>query len=126
MTRSRDELNASRRRLPMVKVDKEYVFGGPDGRGTEYVGNACTFLDMTSGARRAGRSPGAGLPGSPRSAAATLPSPAECCGNRNSQIPGPGLRNTRRGFIQYPARVTKMAFILHNPTILLPDPQAVF
>ena len=31
MTRSRDELNASRRRLPMVKVDKEYVFQGPDG-----------------------------------------------------------------------------------------------
>jgi predicted dithiol-disulfide oxidoreductase (DUF899 family) len=30
-TRSRDALNADRRRLPMVKVDKEYVFGGPDG-----------------------------------------------------------------------------------------------
>ena len=31
MTRSRDELNASRRRLPMVEVDKNYVFEGPDG-----------------------------------------------------------------------------------------------
>jgi predicted dithiol-disulfide oxidoreductase (DUF899 family) len=31
MTRSRDELNASRRRLPMVKVEKNYVFEGPDG-----------------------------------------------------------------------------------------------
>ena len=30
-TRSRDALNADRRRLPMVKVDKEYVFDGPDG-----------------------------------------------------------------------------------------------
>ncbi len=31
LTRRRDALNASRRRLPMVKVDKEYVFEGPDG-----------------------------------------------------------------------------------------------
>jgi len=30
-TRSHDALNADRRRLPMVKVDKEYVFQGPDG-----------------------------------------------------------------------------------------------
>jgi predicted dithiol-disulfide oxidoreductase (DUF899 family) len=30
-TRGRDELNASRRRLPMVKIDKEYVFEGPAG-----------------------------------------------------------------------------------------------
>jgi predicted dithiol-disulfide oxidoreductase (DUF899 family) len=30
-TRSHDAINADRRRLPMVKVDKEYVFGGPDG-----------------------------------------------------------------------------------------------
>src|SRR6185295_10773755 len=31
LTRSHDALNADRRRLPMVKVDKEYVFEGPDG-----------------------------------------------------------------------------------------------
>ena len=31
-TRSRDALNADRRRLPMVKVDQEYVFEGPDGK----------------------------------------------------------------------------------------------
>jgi len=31
LTRRHDALNASRRRLPMVKVDKEYVFDGPDG-----------------------------------------------------------------------------------------------
>ena len=31
MTRRQEALNATRRRLPMVTVDKEYVFGGPDG-----------------------------------------------------------------------------------------------
>lgn len=30
-TRSGDALNADRRRLPMVKVDQDYVFEGPDG-----------------------------------------------------------------------------------------------
>ena len=34
MTRRHDELNASRRRLPMVKVDAEYVFDGPGGKVT--------------------------------------------------------------------------------------------
>jgi predicted dithiol-disulfide oxidoreductase (DUF899 family) len=33
-TRERDALNAERRRLPMVAVDKEYVFEGPDGKAT--------------------------------------------------------------------------------------------
>ena len=31
LTRARDALNANRRRLPMVKIDKAYVFEGPDG-----------------------------------------------------------------------------------------------
>ena len=31
MTRQRDALNADRRRLPMVKIDKPYVFTGPEG-----------------------------------------------------------------------------------------------
>jgi predicted dithiol-disulfide oxidoreductase (DUF899 family) len=30
-TRARDALNASRRGLPMVRIDQEYVFEGPDG-----------------------------------------------------------------------------------------------
>lgn len=30
-TRARDELNAQRRRLPMVKIDKDYSFDGPSG-----------------------------------------------------------------------------------------------
>ena len=33
-TRERDALNADRRRLPMVAVEKEYVFEGPEGRAT--------------------------------------------------------------------------------------------
>ena len=31
MTRARDALNTRRRELPMVRVDKEYLFDGPDG-----------------------------------------------------------------------------------------------
>lgn len=33
-TRARDRLNAERRRLPMVRIDKAYVFDGPDGKST--------------------------------------------------------------------------------------------
>ncbi len=33
-TRARDALSAQRRQLPWVKVDKEYVFEGPDGQET--------------------------------------------------------------------------------------------
>ena len=33
-TRLRDELSQQRRELPRVKVDKEYVFDGPNGRET--------------------------------------------------------------------------------------------
>ncbi len=31
-TRQRDALNAERRRLPMVKIEQEYVFDGPNGK----------------------------------------------------------------------------------------------
>jgi predicted dithiol-disulfide oxidoreductase (DUF899 family) len=34
LTRVRDALSADRRRLPMVKIDKEYIFDGPDGRAS--------------------------------------------------------------------------------------------
>ncbi|HEY2206248.1 MAG TPA: DUF899 domain-containing protein [Pseudonocardia sp.] len=44
LTRARDALNADRRRLPMVLVDKEYVFEGPDGK----VG----LLDLFEGRRQ--------------------------------------------------------------------------
>ena len=33
-TRSRDALNSERRRLPMVRIEKEYVFEGPQGQAT--------------------------------------------------------------------------------------------
>jgi predicted dithiol-disulfide oxidoreductase (DUF899 family) len=31
LTRARDQLNEARRRLPMVRIDKPYIFDGPDG-----------------------------------------------------------------------------------------------
>ena len=34
LTRQRDALNAERRRMPMVKVEKDYVFTGPDGEAS--------------------------------------------------------------------------------------------
>lgn len=43
-TRARDALAAERRRLPMVKVDKDYVFDGPDGR--------VSLLDLFAGRRQ--------------------------------------------------------------------------
>lgn len=43
-TRARDALNAERRRLPMVRIDKEYVFDGPDGKAG--------LLDLFEGRRQ--------------------------------------------------------------------------
>jgi predicted dithiol-disulfide oxidoreductase (DUF899 family) len=44
LTRQRDALNADRRRLPMVKIEKKYVFDGPDGKAT--------LLDLFDGRRQ--------------------------------------------------------------------------
>jgi predicted dithiol-disulfide oxidoreductase (DUF899 family) len=44
LTRTRDALNAERRLLPMVRIDKEYVFEGPDGKAT--------LLDLFDGRRQ--------------------------------------------------------------------------
>jgi predicted dithiol-disulfide oxidoreductase (DUF899 family) len=44
LTRARDELAAARRELPMVRIDKEYVFTGPDG--------PATLLDLFEGRRQ--------------------------------------------------------------------------
>jgi predicted dithiol-disulfide oxidoreductase (DUF899 family) len=44
LTKERDALNASRRRLPMVRVDKDYTFEGPDGKKT--------LLDLFDGRRQ--------------------------------------------------------------------------
>jgi predicted dithiol-disulfide oxidoreductase (DUF899 family) len=43
-TRRRDALNAERRRLPMVKIDKDYVFEGSDGKAS--------LLDLFEGRRQ--------------------------------------------------------------------------
>ena len=43
-TRRRDELSTERRRLPMVEIEKDYVFEGPDGDAT--------LLDLFDGRRQ--------------------------------------------------------------------------
>jgi predicted dithiol-disulfide oxidoreductase (DUF899 family) len=43
-TRERDALNAERRRLPMVEIEKDYAFEGPDGR--------VSLLDLFEGRRQ--------------------------------------------------------------------------
>src|SRR5437870_1342881 len=43
-TRARDALAAERRRLPMVRIDKDYVFGGPEGKAS--------LLDLFDGRRQ--------------------------------------------------------------------------
>lgn len=44
LTRVRDQLNAERRRLPMVEITKDYAFQGPDGEAT--------LLDLFEGRRQ--------------------------------------------------------------------------
>jgi predicted dithiol-disulfide oxidoreductase (DUF899 family) len=43
-TRARDALAAERRRLPLVRIEKDYVFDGPDGKAT--------LLDLFDGRRQ--------------------------------------------------------------------------
>ncbi len=43
-TRARDALNAERRRLPMVRIEKDYVFDGPNGK--------VRLLDLFEGRRQ--------------------------------------------------------------------------
>jgi predicted dithiol-disulfide oxidoreductase (DUF899 family) len=45
LTRQRDALNADRRRLPMVRIDKDYKFDGPDGQvGLADLFDGCSQL----------------------------------------------------------------------------------
>lgn len=44
LTRARDALNAERRRLPMVEIEKDYVFEGPEGEAN--------LLDLFEGRRQ--------------------------------------------------------------------------
>ena len=50
LTRQRDALNAEGRRLPMVRIEKEYVFEGPDGKAS--------LLDLFEGRRQLIEAPG--------------------------------------------------------------------
>ncbi|MBE2223616.1 MAG: DUF899 family protein, partial [Anaerolineae bacterium] len=36
LTKHQDQVSAERRRLPMVKVDKTYIFDGPEGKQSLY------------------------------------------------------------------------------------------
>ncbi len=74
-TRQRDALNAERRMLPMVEIDKDYVFEGPGRQGPSArplrrpppahrrplhvrpeLGRGLLELDLTALGRRSGRS----------------------------------------------------------------------
>jgi predicted dithiol-disulfide oxidoreductase (DUF899 family) len=44
LTRQRDELNAERRNLPMVEIEKDYIFDGPNG--------PVRLIDMFEGRRQ--------------------------------------------------------------------------
>ena len=44
LTKHRDRVNAERRRLPMVKIEKDYVFDGPDGKRS--------LIDLFAGRRQ--------------------------------------------------------------------------
>jgi hypothetical protein len=65
LTRARDRVNADRRRLPMVRVDKPYAFEGPNGtvgparpvRGPTAAGDASLHVDQRRRRRRYRASP---------------------------------------------------------------------
>ena len=44
LTRARDALSAQRRRLPMVEIEKDYAFEGPEGKAS--------LLDLFEGRRQ--------------------------------------------------------------------------
>jgi predicted dithiol-disulfide oxidoreductase (DUF899 family) len=51
-TRGLDALAAKRRRLPMVRIDKEYVFEGPAGEPAQEPDGRATLLDLFDGRRQ--------------------------------------------------------------------------
>ncbi|MRH90704.1 DUF899 domain-containing protein [Nocardia sp. SYP-A9097] len=68
-TRTRDAHESQRRKLPMIKLDKGYDFGGPDG--------PVTLLDLFLGLRRLG------LPLPARSRQRGGMCELQCCGRRS-------------------------------------------
>src|SRR4051812_38735785 len=62
-THALDALAAERRRLPMMKIEKDYIFNGPDGKVSllDLFEVVASFFFITSCSRRlsvAGRMPG--------------------------------------------------------------------
>ena len=57
-TRARDALAAKRRRLPMVRIDKDYVFDGPEGKvdacatSSKDAGSCCSTTSCSGRTRR--------------------------------------------------------------------------
>ncbi len=117
-TRARDALNADRRRLPMVRIDQEYVFQGPDGPVTlaglfggkrqlvvQHVMYGPDWENLCPGCTASINAMAPAMfdhldtrAGSNRSAAATRPSPAENAPT-GIEIPWAGLSNTPTGFM---------------------------
>ena len=56
LTRLRDALNTERRQLPMVEIEKDYVFEGPDGEASlaDLFGPAGSWCCSTSCSTRRG------------------------------------------------------------------------
>jgi predicted dithiol-disulfide oxidoreductase (DUF899 family) len=76
LTRHRDALNAERRRLPMVEIDKDYVFEGLNGQAS--------LFDLFDGRRQLivyhfMFEPGAHLPASPGSPTTRAARAARSC-----------------------------------------------
>jgi predicted dithiol-disulfide oxidoreductase (DUF899 family) len=67
--RARDALAAERRRLPMFRIDKDYVFEGPDGKARLldlFEGRRQLILDLTPlGRQEAWEDSPAGYPQTP-------------------------------------------------------------
>lgn len=90
LTRARDALAAERRRLPMVEVEKEYTFEGPEGE--------VTLLDLFDGRRQ--------LIVYHHMLKPTDPAPCEGCGMVGDQIPHLGHLH---------ARDTSLVFVSRAP-----------
>ena len=68
LTRARDALNVERRNLPMVEIEKDYVFDGPEGRPacSIYSKGASSSSSVTSCSTRAGKTVARVAPRVPR------------------------------------------------------------
>ena len=75
-TRLRDELSRQRRELPWERVEKEYVFEGPDGKETlrgAFRRAAASSSSTTSCSRRTGACPARAARSGPTTSTASSP-----------------------------------------------------